>query len=175
MKECVLTVRFWGMQGTDELYRCSENKKTYIRRKYEDPYVEWLTTSKWTGGYEPDTHVRPGVSFRLVDRNGNEIFTEKIERISGYWYPYAEKKGPFYSDCPLDLSEKVKGKYCLRTYEEWKSWLVGYARVYLKTPQRCPILPERRICRVAFACIPQRSAALMRLASALFWRIVQHF
>ena len=37
-------------------------------------------------------------------------------------------------------------------------------RVYLKTPQRCPILPERHICRVAFACIPssgvQRSCAL---------------
>ena len=49
------------------------------------------------------------------------------------------------------------------------------ARAYLKTPQYCPILPERRICCVAFACIPQRSAALMRLASAPFWRMVQHF
>ena len=48
-------------------------------------------------------------------------------------------------------------------------------RVSLKTPQRCPILPEKRICCVAFACIPPRSAALMRLASAPFWRIVQHF
>ena len=52
---------------------------------------------------------------------------------------------------------------------------VGDLRVYLKTPQHCPILPERHICCVAFACIPQRSAALMRLASAPFWRIVQHF
>ena len=48
-------------------------------------------------------------------------------------------------------------------------------RVYLKTPQRCSILPKSPICRVAFACIPPRSAALMRLASGAFWRISQHF
>ena len=48
-------------------------------------------------------------------------------------------------------------------------------RVYLKTPQRCSILPKSPICRVAFACIPPRSAALMRLASGAFWRIFQHF
>ena len=48
-------------------------------------------------------------------------------------------------------------------------------RVYLKTPQRCSILPKSPICCVAFACIPPRSAALMRLASGAFWRISQHF
>src|SRR5699024_156583 len=48
-------------------------------------------------------------------------------------------------------------------------------KVYLKTPQRCSILPKSPICRVAFACIPPRSAALMRLASGAFWRISQHF
>ena len=48
-------------------------------------------------------------------------------------------------------------------------------RVYLKTPQYCSILPKSTICCVAFACIPQRSAALMRLASGTFWRISQHF
>src|SRR5699024_4763184 len=48
-------------------------------------------------------------------------------------------------------------------------------RVYLKTPQRCSILPKSPICCVAFACIPWRSAALMRLASGAFWRISQHF
>ena len=48
-------------------------------------------------------------------------------------------------------------------------------RVYLKTPQHCSILPKSPICRVAFACIPPRSAALMRLASGAFWRISQHF
>ena len=130
MADIVRTVRFIGMQGTDELYRCADNRMVYIRRKYEYPYVEWFTTSIWTGGYEPDVHVRPGVSFRLVDRKGNEVFTEKIERISGYWYPYAEKKGPFYLDCLLNLSEKVKGKDNLRTYEEWKAWLMGYAKKY---------------------------------------------
>src|SRR5699024_12593797 len=55
------------------------------------------------------------------------------------------------------------------------AWISDLFRVYLKTPQHCPLLPERRICCVAFACIPQRSAALMRLASAPFWRMVQHF
>ena len=48
-------------------------------------------------------------------------------------------------------------------------WL--FVRVYLKTPQRCSILPKSPICCVAFACIPPRSAALMRLASGAFWRI----
>ena len=60
----------------------------------------------------------------------------------------------------------------------WFGYFDGFktlSRVYPKTPQRCPILPKRRICCVAFACIPQRSAALMRLASAPFWRIDQHF
>ena len=52
-------------------------------------------------------------------------------------------------------------------------WL--FVRVYLKTPQRCSILPKSPICCVAFACIPPRSAALMRLASGAFWRISQHF
>ncbi len=47
-------------------------------------------------------------------------------------------------------------------------------RVYLKTHPRCSILPKSTICCVAFACIPQRSAALMRLASGAFWRMSQH-
>ena len=33
--------------------------------------------------------------------------------------------------------------------------------MYLKTPQRCYILPKSPICCVAFACIPPRSAALL--------------
>ena len=37
-------------------------------------------------------------------------------------------------------------------------------RAYLKTPQRCPILPERRICCVAFACIPQKQPRRARPA-----------
>ena len=45
---------------------------------------------------------------------------------------------------------------------------LGSPRVYLKTPQRCSILPKSPICCVAFACIPPRSAALMRLASGAF-------
>ena len=53
-------------------------------------------------------------------------------------------------------------------------FLFGHTRVYLKIPQRCSILPKSSICCVAFACIPQRSAALMRLASGAFWRISQH-
>ena len=70
---------------------------------------------------------------------------------------------------------KQRRKELKLTQEQVCDGICDPVRVYLKTPQRCPILPERRICRVAFACIPQRSAALMRLASALFWRIVQHF
>ena len=89
MREDIRTVRFVGMQGTDELFRCIENKKVYIRRRYEEQYAEWLTTTSWSGGYEPDCHIRSGVSFRLVDRKGNEVFTEKVEQIPGYWYPYA--------------------------------------------------------------------------------------
>ena len=104
MREDIRTVRFVGMQGTDELFRCIENKKVYIRRCYEEPYAEWLTTTSWSGGYEPDCHIRSGVSFRLVDRKGNEVFTEKVEQIPGYWYPYAVRKGPFYTDCLRDLS-----------------------------------------------------------------------
>ena len=107
MREDIRTVRFVGMQGTDELFRCIENKKVYIRRCYEEPYAEWLTTTSWSGGYEPDCHIRSGVSFRLVDRKGNEVFTEKVEQIPGYWYPYAVRKGPFYTDCLRDLSQKV--------------------------------------------------------------------
>lgn len=50
MREDIRTVRFVGMQGTDELFRCIENKKVYIRRCYEEPYAEWLTTTSWSGG-----------------------------------------------------------------------------------------------------------------------------
>ena len=50
-----------------------------------------------------------------------------------------------------------------------------FLRVYLKIPQRCSILPKSPICCVAFACIPPRSAALMRLASGAFWRIFPAF
>ena len=74
------------------------------------------------------------------------------------------------------------------TYKEMRGFLSRYnrkqrklaagvppkPRVYLKIPQRCSILPKSSICCVAFACIPQRSAALMRLASGAFWRISQH-
>ena len=128
MREDIRTVRFVGMQGTDELFRCIENKKVYIRRRYEEQYAEWLTTTSWSGGYEPDCHIRSGVSFRLVDRKGNEVFTEKVEQIPGYWYPYAVRKGPFYTDCLRDLSQKVAGKNDLHTYEEWRAWLMEFAR-----------------------------------------------
>ena len=59
--------------------------------------------------------------------------------------------------------------------KKFLKFFANYPRVYLKTPQRCSILPKSPICCVAFACIPWRSAALMRLASGAFWRISQHF
>src|SRR5699024_2272769 len=45
-----------------------------------------------------------------------------------------------------------------------KSVLYYNTRVYLKTPQRCSILPERPICRVAFACIPSKQPRRARPA-----------
>ena len=79
------------------------------------------------------------------------------------------------------LGYRIVVEYCNQTdnyiplYEIAVNKGLYPVRVYLKTPQRCSILPKSPICCVAFACIPPRSAALMRLASGAFWRISQHF
>lgn len=110
----------------EDLYRCKENGRVYIRQESGDEgHVRWLTSSKWTGGYEADCPMKEGLILRAVDKTGKELFEEvliKEEGVSGTW---AVKVGPFSWEAINALAEEMAKQHGLRPYEEWKAWLLS--------------------------------------------------
>lgn len=121
------TVTFMAAKsGTcEDLYRCSETGKVYIRQKCDDEHVRWLTTSKYEGGYEADDCMRKGLIINAVDKAGTILFAEELikdEETGGTW---AVKDGPFSWEAIKALAEEIRSKNDLTPYDEWKAWLLA--------------------------------------------------
>lgn len=126
----VRTVRFMQSVNGEDLYRCKENKKVYIRQQCNEKYVRWLTSSKWTGGYEADCPMKEGIKIRVVDNYDNVLFEETLITVDGIWETCAEKKGPFHYDAIRSMAKRFFEEYDLIEYNEWKEWLGADAEAY---------------------------------------------
>lgn len=121
---------FKGEQGCEDLFRCVENGRMYIRQICDEKYVRWLTTSKWSGGYEADTPFKSGLIIKVVDNTGAEYFEEKIIEETGYYGTVAEKAYPFWSEFITDTCTQKLSKYDARSYYHWKEWLLDYKKPF---------------------------------------------
>lgn len=131
MKEnLVRTVLFMADQRgvCEDVYRCNESGKVFIRQECNETHVRWLTGSKWSGGYEADCHMKEGLLLRVVKKDGNLLFEERISQSSGVIGTWAQKKGPFSWEAINALAAKHAKQLNLHTYEEWKEWLMADAK-----------------------------------------------
>ncbi len=121
------TVTFMAAKsGTyEDLYRCKETGRVYIRQKCDDEHVRWLTTSKCDGSYEADSPMRKGLVIRAVDKADTTLFVEEIVKDDGMEDTWAVKDGPFSWEAIKALSEEVRVQNGLTPYEEWKAWLLA--------------------------------------------------
>ena len=131
MENQVRTVTFMGDQRglCEDLYRCKETGRVYIRKECDDSHVRWLTAIKWTGGYEADCHMRSGLAIRVCDKAGNVLFEESLFEQEGVTGTWAHKNGPFSWEAIAALAEECEKKFGLCTYEEWKGWLMADAKL----------------------------------------------
>lgn len=118
------TVTFMAAKnGTcEDLYRCSETGKVYIRQKCDEGHVRWLTT---TDDHEADSPMRKGLVIRAVDKAGSTLFVEEIVKDEGMDSTWAVKDGPFSWEAIKALAEEVRSKNDLTAYDEWKAWLLA--------------------------------------------------
>ena len=125
--ENIRIVRFFADQrgACEDLYRTTDKKTVFIRQECDDDHVYWLTSSKWTGGYEADCHLKEGLVMRVVDGHDKVLFEETIEREDGYSYTTAKKEGPFSWEAIYALAAEIEKQNQLQPYEEWKSWLLA--------------------------------------------------
>lgn len=112
----------------EDVYRCNESGKVFIRQECNETHVRWLTGSKWSGGYEADCHMKEGLLLRVVKKDGNLLFEERISQSSGVIGTWAQKKGPFSWEAINALAAKHAKQLNLHTYEEWKEWLMADAK-----------------------------------------------
>lgn len=111
----------------EDLYRCKETGKVYIRQECDEEYVRWLTSNKWIGGYEADCPMREGLELRIAGNDGSPLFRESIVKVPGYSDTVAEKIAPFSWDVISALADEQAKKLGLRSYYEWKEWLLKSA------------------------------------------------
>lgn len=126
--ENVRTVVFMTDQrgNCEDLYRCKETGKVYIRQESgDDDHVRWLTSSKWTGGYEADCPMKEGLIIRVTDKAGKVLFEEKLIKEEGVTDTWAVKVGPFSWEAVYVLADEMAKQHKLSTYEEWKAWLLA--------------------------------------------------
>ena len=144
----IRTVVFLDDQrGTGEdLYRCKETGKVYIRQECDDEYVRWLTSNKWMGGYEASCPMREALEFHIVGKDGELLFREPIIKVPGYSCTVAEKIAPFSWEAISALEDEQTKKLGLHGYYEWKDWLmkaandmgfVGDENIWLYTRIEC--------------------------------------
>lgn len=122
--ENVRTVMFIGEQrgAGEDLFRCKENGKVYIRQECDDEFVRWFTSSKWIGGYEASCPMKEGLVIRIVDTNETTLFEETIVKADGYMDTVAKKCADFSWDAISNLSKEVSKKEHLKSHEKWMNW-----------------------------------------------------
>lgn len=118
------TVTFmYSKSGTyEDLYRCEETGKVYIRQQCDDEHVRWLTSTK---DYEADSPMRKGLVISVVDKAGSTLFVEEIVKDEGMDSTWAVKDGPFSWEAIKALVEEIGSQNDLTTYEEWKKWILA--------------------------------------------------
>lgn len=111
----------------EDLYRCKETGKVYIRQECDEKYVRWLTSEKWRGGYEASCPMREGLELHIVGKDGSPLFRESIVKAPGYSDTVAEKIAPFSWEAIREMADEQAKKLGLRDYYEWKDWLLKSA------------------------------------------------
>lgn len=120
----ILTVTFKATQDAEDLFYCKETKKVYARQPTNvDDIVFWYTTCKWTGGYEADCHIREGITMRVVDKFGEVLFEETLEKDTWNGGTSAKKVGEFRRESFNRICSTYAAEHGLTSYEEWKKWL----------------------------------------------------
>lgn len=120
----ILTVTFKTTQDAEDLFYCKETKKVYARQPANvDDIVFWLTTCKWTGGYEADCPIREGITMRVVDKFGEVLFEEKLEKDTWNGGTSAKKVGEFRRESVNRICSTYAAEHGLTSYEEWKKRL----------------------------------------------------
>lgn len=121
----VLTVRFLDNQDAEDLFRCVENGRVYIRQPANvDDIVFWYSSVKWRGGYEASCHIRAGITMRVVDKDNEILFEEKLEEDNWNGGTSAKKVGRFSDEVLLDTSNEWAEKLRLRSYYDWKNYVL---------------------------------------------------
>jgi len=121
------TVRFMEVQDAEDLYRCQENGKVYVRQQCDKTHVRWLTSIKWRGGYEASCPLKAGITMRVVDSNDNVLFEERLVVEDGYSDTVAPKACGFSWEELRRLGDSICASQKLRSYDEWKKWLMQAA------------------------------------------------
>lgn len=124
------TVKFFASQGAEDLFLCQENQHVYIRQCCDLDHVCWLTSSKWSGGYEPCNPLKADIVIRVVDSNNALLFEEVMVQPEGYNHPVAVKAGLFSSEAIAKEGKNLATRLALSDYSTWKSWLMKSAKEY---------------------------------------------
>jgi len=134
-KSNVRTVRYIGTHNCEDLYRCIDNGRVYIRQTLNTSnpvgLVRWLTTSKWSGGYEANCPIKCGITMRVIDRKRNVLFEETVENIDGVFAGKAAvKKGNSMSEEIANHANRLKKELGLNllSYEAWKKTMMDDAK-----------------------------------------------
>lgn len=122
----VRTVKFYGNQrgNGEDLFRCKENGRMYIRQECDEHKVRWLSSCKWQGGYEADCPLREGLTFELIDQQGSVVGSETLTVCNGYMDTVADKVLPFSWEALGNISKEVATQNNLIDYEDWSDWLM---------------------------------------------------
>ena len=124
----VRTVRFLDQQGAEDLYRCLDNGRIYVRQRCGKDHVRWLTSIKWRSGYEASGHMRNGMIIKVVDGEERILFEERIVKSEDFCDTVAEKQGPFYDEALKHQANLVGAQATLKSYNDWKTWMMRAAR-----------------------------------------------
>lgn len=111
----------------EDLYRCKETGKVYIRQECDEEYVRWLTSNKWISGYEASCPMREGLELHIVGKDGSPLFRESIVKAPGYSDTVAEKIAPFSWEAIRAMADEQAQKLGLCDYYEWRDWLLKSA------------------------------------------------
>lgn len=87
--------------------------------------AQWLTTSRWSGGYEASGPVKAGLTFEIVDEN-QTLYTEEVsEELCQQGLPGAAYAvAPFYDDACKAEAAAVEQTFNLQPHKKWREWLL---------------------------------------------------
>lgn len=124
----VRTVRYIGTQSAEDLYRCVENNRVYIRQICDDRYVRWLSSNKWRGGYEASASLKEGLVMTVVNKANEPLFAETLVCKEGYCDTVAEKMCGFADEELKKIAHRVIEQMNLKEYNQWKAWMMRSAK-----------------------------------------------